>query len=178
MRRVKLLYSDNTIAYVKPKAGRYPICMSNSGSIVLERPWYLDTSGNKFVNMHAKYSSASMDGMDISIGVESKNVSLSCILDKVNIYRIADSGLGRSIIGEFSSYFTLSQFNTWQANIPRVLFSTNEMSGAETYYLEAKILRARKKYFVSKYFNHLGVFDSVNRLRQHQEFLAVTKMEE
>lgn len=58
------------------------------------------------------------------------------------------------------------------------LGSTNELDGELTLSIECEIYRFGKKYKNKIYVNHLGVYDSIIRLRQEVEFLFVTKKDE
>lgn len=50
--------------------------------------------------------------------------------------------------------------------------------GEFTFKLEIEMVRQNKKFIDIYYFNHLGVYDSIVRLRKQVNFLALTKLDE
>jgi hypothetical protein len=55
---------------------------------------------------------------------------------------------------------------------------STELDGERTLMIEAILTRLGKEYKSSVYVNHLGIFDSLFRLKEEVEFLAVTKKDE
>lgn len=53
-----------------------------------------------------------------------------------------------------------------------------EIDGERTLAIEIELYRFRKRYKKKVYVNHLGVYDSIVRLRQDVEFLDITKLDE
>lgn len=161
---------------MKTRGSKVLSLFSESGNTILERPYF--SREDIIPLVHAKYNSLGMSGIDVVAGLRKSLSNISCSISSARIYRVSDSLYSKTFVANALSYLSLASDNTWQGNIPPVALGSNEITGAETYYLEIEFQRARKKYRTASYFNHLGVFDSLNRLRQGQDLLYLTKMEE
>ena len=68
--------------------------------------------------------------------------------------------------------------NRFAGTINQATLSTNELSGFECYAIEVLALRRRKSFNKKIWFNHLGVYDSVIRLRHDVDRLEILKVDE
>lgn len=56
--------------------------------------------------------------------------------------------------------------------------ATVDFIGDQTFRVWARIVIDNKPYYIQKYFNHLGVSDSILKLKQEVEFLDISKLDE
>lgn len=99
----------------------------------------------------------------------------SVAVSSVSVYRVSNLDFSKTLIGSFSP---AASGLSYVLTLTQAQLGVNELSGAETYYIEAVATRRARKFRASVYVNHLGCFDSINRLRQASEYNLITKLDE
>jgi len=115
-----------------------------------------------------------MNGIEIQASLF-KNKVITSNLVSTKLYVLADSGFTKTFIADVT--MTESSAGLFVGTVDQATLALNELSGRETYFIECKFSRVRKKYSKGIYFNHLGIYDSVNRLKHETEFLQITKVD-
>jgi hypothetical protein len=122
----------------------------------------------------AKFNSETMNGMQVICFLQRGRKRISSTVQSLKLYRISDGSWNESLVGEFVPVETSP--NIFTLNIFAALGS-NELSGAETYCTDVIFKRRETDYFKKVYFNHLGCFDSITRIRQNVDLLNVFKID-
>jgi hypothetical protein len=125
-------------------------------------------------NVFAKFNSQTMRGMQVICFLQRGRKKVSSIVQSLKLYRISDGNWNETLVGTFVPAETSP--NVFTLNIFAALGS-NELSGAETYCVDVIFQRRETDYFKRVYFNHLGCFDSILRLRQQNELLSIFKLD-
>lgn len=95
-----------------------------------------------------------------------------------NVYRIFGTGnWTEQLIDSFSG--NLQEVNHYFfADKPLTDFSPIDFDGGDTLMIEAVVYRFGVRYVNRIYVNHLGIYDSLLRLKQEVQFLDLTKLDE
>lgn len=169
MRRIRHLdFCD----YVIPlKQGHNQVLsLSNNQNILLKRTWHNDKAIE--FNVHAKFNADLMNGVQFYASME-RYRALSFSITSANLYVVDDADWSETLVAPV--LFSLDAGGFYYGSISQVTLGANELSGREVYRLGLEASRGRKKYSKSIWFNHLGVFDSVNRLRVKSDYLKIVK---
>lgn len=147
--------------------------LSNNYNLLVERTFQgrMDRSFKPI--LHAKFNSGVMEGIEVSLTLDLNGRSVLSHVESAKIYRVSDSSWASTLIGNI--LFSETSPGVHTAALSQSFFALNELSGAETYLIETSCRRLRDVYNTKIYFNHLGCFDSINRLRQSYEMLSLTK---
>lgn len=147
--------------------------LSNNYNLLVERTFQgrMDRAFKPI--LHAKFNSGAMEGVEVSLTLDLNGKSVLSHVESAKIYRVSDSNWTPTLIGNI--LFSETSTGVHTAYLSQSFFALNELSGAETYLIETSIRRLRDVYGTKIYFNHLGCFDSINRLRQASEMLSLTK---
>lgn len=175
MRRIRHLEQCDYIIPIRQKLGGQLVALNGQSNCYLERTGDKKTSRDFSLSIHAKFNSDSFDGLNIQAGLVRNGKFFESFIDLITISRVED--------GSFDSTVVVSVSPTkdglrWISDVPQSLLSPNELSGAETYLIEVEAFRGSKSYKSFVYFNHMGVFDTVDRLKKKIEFLEITKLDE
>jgi hypothetical protein len=130
------------------------------------------------LNVWAKFAQIDFDGIHIRAYVEKENDILQSANYSFSVYTVAtDSNWQETFVvskvglpladGSFKCHVLSSQFP-----------STVDLDGELTLAIMVTCNRQNKKYRKKIYVNHLGVYDSIVRLRNDVEFLDLTKLDE
>ena len=173
MKRIRHLEQCSYIIPIGQKINQV-LTLSNVFNCYLQRPW--DKSLTDYeVQLHAKFNSDIIDGFKIRASLLKNGESVSCLISSFNIYITNNDTYVTTFIGSVPAVTNGLGF---EANVDQTFLGSNETTGAETYFIECEVLRKRTKYKKSIYFNHIGVFDSIFRLRNQVQFLDLTKVDE
>jgi hypothetical protein len=180
-RRIRATINNKYVQPLKLKTGRRLVIAPNVDYISV-----LFTKKHKAINdeccfktkVWAKFDGQNFDGIHMVAALYGTNEALltssSCVF---RVYYVdADQNWGQTLV--YTGNGTL-QNGLWvlpatQAN----LGPTTELDGERTLMIEATITRLGKEYKSSVYVNHLGIFDSMFRLKGEIEFLSLTKQDE
>lgn len=127
------------------------------------------------VRLFAKLNSKDLNGFQILAGVEIGGKPSASIPESLTVYRVADDSWNKTLIGSLT--LTEHEPSVYSAFASNAFLGINELSGAETYLLEAKLRRRSRVFTKRQYFNHLGCFDNILQLRQQVEILTLTKLD-
>lgn len=174
MRRVRhLSFKDYIVPVGRTACGM--MALSNEANILLKKTWSTITKTFS-IKLHASFETNAMEGVSI-LGklLVNDNLTMSEI-SEFKIYRIDETDWSETFIdnvpaveetpGVFSGY------------IDQSALGLNELSGREVYKITCIASRKRKSYKAEVYFNHLGCFDSLIRLRRYAERLDIIKVDE
>lgn len=174
MRRIRHLEQCDYVIAIGQKISQV-LSLSGQSNCYLERTWDQAKEENYNLDINVKFNSSAMQGLNIIAELKRNDKICSCVISSIAVYRVSDGSFAKTLIGSFSP--TLSG-QSWALNLTQAQLGLNELSGAETYYVEATASRRVRSYKSGVYVNHLGCFDSINRLRKSSEFLQITKLDE
>lgn len=172
MRRIRHLEQCD---YVIPIGQRIGTAIALSGNVYLDRSWDNALNPEYRLTLHAKFNSSAMQGLSIEASLYSLYRKASVYVSEFKVYRVSNLNFTKTLINTFTP--TLSG-QDWAITLTQSQLGSNELSGAETYFIEAKGQRRAKKLRAQVYVNHLGCWDSINRLRQALEYAQITKLDE
>lgn len=99
--------------------------------------------------------------------------SASCTF---NVYRVAAPGWTDTLITSFSGAILSNHY--WFADVNLSALLPANLDGDTTLMVESVIVRSGETFRDRQYFNHIGVYDSIDRLRKDVDFLDITKVDE
>lgn len=97
----------------------------------------------------------------------------SCVF---NVYRVSVTGWTETLLGTFNG--VLQPNNYFLSDINILSLAPAELDGDNSIMIECVITRLTKTFRDRVYFNHLGSYESIVRLRNDVEFLDITKADE
>jgi hypothetical protein len=103
----------------------------------------------------------------------STSAASSCLF---NIYRVVNPNWADNLV--YSSSGVELPNSYWYSDISIASLSPANLEGGETLMIEAVLTRLGETLRDRVYINHLGVYDSIIRLRQDVDFLDITKLDE
>jgi len=173
LRKIRHLSSCEFVIPVN-RAAPGLVALSNQYNCYLERIWGQSDENTVSVNIHARFNSGNMNGIEIQASLF-KNKVITSSLVSAKLYVLSDSGFTKTFIADV----TMAESSTglFVGTVNQATLALNELSGRETYFIECRFSRIRKKYYNGVYFNHLGCFDSILRLKQKTELLEITKVD-
>lgn len=172
MRRIRHLEQCD---YIVTIGSRNAELLALSNNCYLDRTWDNGPRPDYKLNLHAKFNSSAMQGLVIEARLLSTYRQAQVAVTSFTVYRVSNLDYSKTLINTFTP--TASGLS-WVYTITQAQLGSNELSGAETYYIEATARRRLRQFKASIYVNHLGCFDSLNRLRQRVEYLQITKLDE
>ena len=93
-----------------------------------------------------------------------------------SVYLVSAPEWSETLVGTFSG--AVQSNNYFFSDIDLTSLVPAELDGDATLMIEARITRLSETFRDRVYVNHLGVYDSIVRLRNDVEFLDVTKLDE
>lgn len=175
MRRVRRLDQCDYIVPLSMKSSQV-LTLSNQSNVLLERTWDQDSQAKFDLHIHAKFDSAAMNGIMIMSTLLKNNRSSACVVNEFKIYLVNESDWSETLIDTVSA---LSDgHGVFYADIGQIDLSPIELSGREVFAVECVATRRRKSYRKKVWFNHLGCYDHLIRLRHAVEYLESAKADE
>lgn len=174
MKRLRHLEQCDYIVPIGQSIGQI-LTLSNCSNVVLERIWDQRNKGEFELKLHAKFDSSLMNGIQIMGYLIRDQEICSSSITQFSLYRVADGSWTETFISNVTATQSGQKFTGY---INQTTLSTNELSGAETYAIECVATRKRRTYKDKIWFNHLGCFDSIIRLRHSTELLESNKVDE
>jgi hypothetical protein len=104
--------------------------------------------------IHARIDKGTFDSLRIISFFRHKVRALSGVVTSIKLYSI-DNNWNETLVG---TYIPVQVGNRFEVTVPQSIFITNELSGAETYAIEAEGYRRNKTYKQKSYFNDLWIF--------------------
>lgn len=175
MRRIRHLEQCDYIIPINQRLGGQLVALSGHSNCYLERSGDRRSLGDFAVQIHAKFNSADIEGLNIEAGLVRNGEFFSSQINSISISRVDDGDFTNTFIG---SFVPTQSGNRWLLDLTQAQLGSNELTSAETYLIEVEALRVKRKYKSFVYFNHLGVFDSIVRLRNQVQFLDIIKVDE
>lgn len=163
MRRIRHLEQCDYIVPVGQKINQV-LTLSNQSNCYLERTWDQKRRVEPFI--FASFDSSAMQGIKVIATLRRGLQDAASVVENVALYRVADGSWLETFV--FQKAPTMNGLS-WSCSFSQSDLGANELSGAETYSVVVSFRRRREIYRAKCYFNHLGCFDSINRLRQEIE---------
>lgn len=174
MRRIRHLEQCDYIVAVGQKTEQV-LTLSNQYNCLLQRTYDKDLYPDFSLRLHAKFNSDQMNGIQVMTELLRNEDSCSCAIVSCKLYRVSEADWSETFISNIS---LSASGNRFAGTINQATLSTNELSGFECYAIEVLALRRRKSFNKKIWFNHLGVYDSVIRLRHDVDRLEILKVDE
>jgi hypothetical protein len=171
VRRIRHRSQPDYIVPIGQKLGT-AVALSGRANIVLERTWSVDQADQIDPYVHVRWNVSALEGLQIVAGLKRNGDDTSAKVLSAGLYKIDQSTWQKTLV---LSPTMIASGLQWTVAITQSQLSANELSGAETYFVTVEIMRRRRKFFVSAYFNHLGCFDSIYRLQQAANHMHVMK---
>lgn len=173
MRKVRHLGFCDYVVPIGQKTNQ-PIVQSCC-NILLERTWHTDSMPDYELDLHVKFNADSMNGIQIKAQLLNGSKLSAMSIVSVSLFRVAEATWVESLVASPTLTLGLGFFS---GTVNQTTLSTNELSGMEVYALEVTAVRKRRKFKKKVYFNHLGCFDSINRLKEYSQSLDIMKLDE
>lgn len=174
-RRVRMTTNCDYVQPMKMGLGRLVVTHNNKyNSILLD---HYHKNEEKVGRLFAKFDGTNFDGVQMVFGLYKDFSALKCGSVSFNVYAVSLDGL-------FTETFIMTKSGTEQssglftAQITSAELGAIELDGERTLLIKATATRARETIKEFKYFNHIGIYDNVFRLRQDVDFLDITKVDE
>lgn len=172
MRRIRHL---EQVDYVVPIGQRLGNVIALSNNVYLDRSWDNATRPEYKLELTAKFNSSAMQGLVAECSLWSNYRKASVAVTEMKVYRVSNLNFSKTLINTFTPSLSGQD---WVLTLTQLQLGSNELSGAETYYIESKGTRRAREFKAHVYVNHLGAWDSINRLRQALEYAQITKLDE
>lgn len=176
-RRIKSTVNNNYTQPLKLRMGRKlvltPNCSYNSVLYTVKHRGF--QKSDEKINSWAKFNTNTFDGIQLIAWLENteSNItpSANCVF---KIYYVdVNNNWSQSLIHTVNG--TLNG-NQWTAAPTQAdLGLSNELDGERTLMIEVSLTKWNRVFNKRFYVNHLGVYDSIVRLRQEVDFLNITK---
>lgn len=173
MRRVRHLNHCDYIINLRRKNSQL-VALSNCNT-VLKRSWH-KTDDDFRLNIHAKFNASAMNGIQICGELLNHGSRTSSLITEFKLYSVNIASWVETFIANVSATEDSNGFFT--GYISQATLGANEVSGMEVYKVSCVASRVRNRFTGFSYFNHLGCFDSINRLRQYADQLNILKVDE
>jgi hypothetical protein len=179
-RRVRSTVNNSYVQPLKLRMGRKMVITPSASynSILFTQKHRANNASLDEAKVWAKFNTGSFDGIQLIAWVENKdkNVIASASCEFKVYYIDTTNNWNQTLI--FTGSGTASG-NRWVASPNQVaLGSGNVLDGERTLMIEANVTRWGDTYKNTVYVNHLGVYDSILRLRSDVEFLEISKKDE
>lgn len=174
MRRIRHLDHCDYIIPIGQKTGQV-LLLSNQSNCLLERTWQGKEEAFE-LKIHVKFNTDSMNGVMILVSLLRNGQLCSSYVPNVQLYQINEANWGETLVSTVS--LTESSPGIHTATVPQSTFGLRELSGREVYAVSCTAQRKRGKYRNKVWFNHLGCYDNIIRIKQDLERLDVVKVDE
>lgn len=175
MRIARSTINDKYIQPLKLRISDRLVVAPNAdyNSILLRNTHRRKDKSNIKVKLHCKFDTENFDGIQLRAFLSDDNInpisSGSCVF---RVYKISNDDLWTETLDEtISGVLSGSKFT---AQVPQSNL-TIDLDGELTFSIEATLTRLGKEYKEKIWVNHLGVYDSIVRLRNKINFLSITK---
>ncbi len=175
MRKVRRLDQCEYLIPLSMKSSQI-LTLSNQSNVLLERTWDQDSRAKFDLHIHAKFDSAAMNGFMMVASLLKNNRPSDCVISEFKVYLVNEANWTETLIDTVSA--TQYSHGTFSADISQADLNPNELSGREVFSIECVATRRRKTYRKKVWFNHLGCYDHLIRLRHAVEYLESAKADE
>jgi len=174
MRRARRLNHNDYVVYIGQRINQL-LTLSKS-NIVLERTWYTLGDNSYEIEAHVKFNADTMNGIEILARLALNGKLCSSRITDIKLFKVSELGWLESLVGSFAP--TEIENGVFTQTITQIQISPYELSGKETYSIEVTAQRKRKTFTKKLWFNHLGCFDSIWRLKAETSYINLTKLDE
>jgi hypothetical protein len=164
----------------------YTICLGNrpnqamscssSYASLLKKTFHLGEKNHMELKIHAFFEPLTSDGIRAKAWLDNNGKNRSFYIPAFDIYSVNTTTWAETFV--VSKTATLSSDNSFVAHVTQADLGASEMTGNEVYLIRVNGTRVREKVGAKAYFNHLGIYDSLYRLKQDIDFLNITKLDE
>lgn len=175
MRRIRHLSNVSYIVKIGQKI-RQVLTLCGQGNIVLERTWHKQSTPQFEITAHAKFNTDLMKGFQVVAKLEDRGDVKASASPLFKLYRVAENSWVETLIDEFIPVEI--SHGVWSRGIDQIDIDPNELSGREVYAVEVFLSRKRRTYKHKFWFNHLGSYDSIWRLKRESEQHEILKLDE
>lgn len=174
MRRVRHLSICDYIVTVGQKISQV-LTLSNY-NIALERTWHRQSRDDFSLQGHVKFNADDMNGVQIVCYLAKGDDLRSFSATEFKVFRVDESSWAETLVTTVTP--THDSPIKASAVINQSTFGVNELSGMETYSVQIRAVRKRRSLYLKLWFNHLGSFDSIWRLKRAVEQHEILKLDE
>lgn len=174
MRRIRYLTQNEYLITIGQKIAQ-TLTFSNCSNL-LRRTWHKPMEDDFELSLSAKFNSNSMNGMQIYASLVQNGLTMSSNVESFVVSRVSESSWTETQV--YTATATEYSPGKFSASVTQANLGSNELSGMETYSISCVANRKRKSFKKKVFVNHLGCFDSINRLRKSVELLIATKVDE
>lgn len=168
------------------QTNEYTICLGNrpnqvmtcssSYSSLLKKTFHLGEKSHMELKLHAYFDDINFDGFKLSAWLDNNGKNRSFFIANFSIYSVDTSNWNETFI--LNKPAVISSDNSFKAHVTQSDLGSYETTGSEVYLIKVSGSRLRDKVGAKAYFNHLGIYDSLFRLKQDVDFLDITKKDE
>lgn len=173
MRKIKHLEQCDYVVPIRQGSGQL-LTLSNRSNVLLKRTWHREAEFT--LETHVKFNADQMNGIQVLTSVFAMGKVASSQIDSTNLYRVSEADWSEALVGLVA--MTETSNGIFEGNVSQATLGVNELSGMEVYKLVVVASRGRRKFTSIRWFNHLGCFDSLIRLRHATESLEILKVDE
>lgn len=177
-RRIRSTINNTYVQPLKLGTGRklvISLC-SNYNSVLFTKRHKPASARDFNITLWAKFNTDSFDGIQMISFLEKNDQSMSAADCSFDIYSLSTDNLWTetlrtTVTGSYSNGKFIASAS--QASLAPV-----DLDGEVTLAIKCTMQRQGKTFTKKIYLNHLGVYDSIFRLRKDVEFLDLTKVDE
>lgn len=175
-RRIRVLTHNEDIQGLKLGAQNSLLVQKSEDQAILFR--YYRKPPTYAANVWAKFASDDLNGIHLMGYLQKNNDDIihaaNCTF---KIYEISTTSTWAETLRATVSGVAQPD-GKFTADIPQATLNPTELDGEITLAIEMTLKRFNRTYKKKIYVNHLGVYDSIIRLRQAVDFLFITKKDE
>lgn len=177
-RRVKSTLNSHYVQPLKLRTGRSVVLplSSNYTSVLFTKAHRAFYPSDIVPEVYAKFNSTSLDGIQLFAFLSNKGTPISIGDASFKVYSISLDGLWTETL--ITTTLATIGSNRAVATLTGSQLQGITLDSEVTLAVEVFISRRSDTYTKKVYVNHLGVYDSIIRLRQEVEFLDITKVDE
>lgn len=131
-----------------------------------------------FQDLWAKFATDTFDGIDCLFTLKKNDAIVTVPIVEFSIYLISpDQNWNETLL--HTKYGFLNANGSHSCRFSQTeIGNTISLDGENTFAIKISTNRLRKKFKKTIYVNHLGVYDSIVRLRNKVNYLEISKMDE
>ncbi len=177
-RRIRSTINNKYVQPLKLCVGRKLIVTPNVdyNSILFTKKHKAKNNSDYSQILWAKFETQNFNGIQLITYLERNGEKLSVGNCVFQIYSIStDTNWSETLLTTISGTANNGRLI---ASVPQSSLNPTELDGEITLAIKCTLNRQGKTFTKKIYLNHLGVYDSIFRLRQDVEFLDITKVDE
>lgn len=174
MRRIRHLSNVSYVVKIGQKI-RQILTLCDQGNIVLERTWHKQSTPRFEINAHVKFNTDQMNGLQVLAQLDDRGDVKASASPVFMLYRVDQGSWNETLINDFTPVELAH--GSWACTIDQSELGANELSGLEVYSIEIYFNRKRRTFKKKLWFNDLGSFDSIWRIKRAIEQHEILKMD-